>query len=171
MPSDTPIESPVVVYPRDPNGGENPTLRGALESEEVLELKQFGYALFAGEPTTFAPATDIPVPVDYVLGPGDTVDLQLFGNQSAAYSLVIGRDGVLNVPEIGPVSIAGLKFAELNELLQSRIAEQLIGVKASITLGPLRSIRIFVLGDVYRPGSYTVSALSTMTNALFVSGG
>jgi len=144
------------------------------EPDELIrmqDLEPFGYDLFAGEPTTFAPATDIPVPVDYVIGPGDTVELQLFGNENALYSLVVGRDGVLNVPEIGPVSVSGLKFSELTQTLQQRISEQMIGVRASITMGPLRSIRVFVLGDAYRPGSYTVSALSTMTNALFVSGG
>jgi protein involved in polysaccharide export with SLBB domain len=135
------------------------------------ELPRFGYDLFAGEPTTFAPATDIPIPVDYVVGPGDTVELQLFGSQSGLYSLVVGRDGLLNVPEIGPLSVSGLKFSEMTDVLQQRISEQMIGVRASITMGPLRSIRVFVLGDAYRPGSYTVSALSTMTNALFVSGG
>ena len=135
------------------------------------DLKPFGYELFAGEPTTFAPATDIPVPVDYIIGPGDTVDVQLFGGESASYRLVVGRDGILNVPEIGPVAVAGLTFDNMQALLRERISEQKIGVRASITMGPLRSIRVFVLGDAYRPGSYTVSSLSTMTNALFVSGG
>ncbi len=135
------------------------------------DLKPFGYDLFAGAPTTFAPATDIPIPVDYVIGPGDTIELQLFGSQNALYSLVVTREGVLNFPELGPVSVAGLRFVDLREALQQRVSEQMIGVKASITMGRLRSIRIFILGDAYRPGSYTVSALSTMTNALFVSGG
>ena len=72
------------------------------------ELRRFGYDLFAGAPTTFAPATDIPVPVDYVIGPGDTIELQLFGSQNALYSLVVTREGVLNFPELGPVTVAGL---------------------------------------------------------------
>ena len=135
------------------------------------KLKPFGYDLFAGEPTTFAPATDIPVPVDYVIGPGDTIELQLFGSQNAFYTLVITREGVLNFPQLGPVSVAGLRFSELRETLQQRVSEQMIGVRASISMGRLRSIRVFILGDAYRPGSYTISALSTMTNALFVSGG
>ena len=140
-------------------------------AEPRAELRAFGYDLFAGEPSTFAPATDIPIPVDYVVGPGDTIEVQLFGGQNAFYSLVVTREGTLNFPEIGPLSVAGLRFGELRQLLQQRVNEQMIGVTASITMGPLRSIRIFVLGDAYRPGSYTVSALSTMTNALFVSGG
>ncbi len=134
-------------------------------------LKPFGYDLFSGVPTTFAPATDIPVPADYVIGPGDTVQVQLFGKDNSEYSLVVSRDGVLNFPGLGPVPVSGLSFTGMQKDLQQRIAEQMIGVKASITMGPLRSIRVFVLGDARRPGSYTVSALSTMTNALFVSGG
>ncbi len=160
------LSNPVNVTPREVASVQ------PLPASPVHEpLQPYGYDLFAGQPSTFAPATDIPIPVDYVIGPGDTIELQLFGSQSALYSLVVGRDGVLNVPEIGPVSVSGLKFSDMTAALQQRISEQLIGVRSSITMGPLRSIRVFVLGDAYRPGSYTVSALSTMTNALLVSGG
>lgn len=173
------LEEPVVVEPRssEQNGGNESPIGAATGDNDdddypsLEDLRRFGYDLFAGEPTTFAPATDIPVPVDYVIGPGDTVDVQMFGSQNAQYRLVVARDGVLNIPEIGPVMVAGMTFSEMSRALQDRIAEQMIGVKSSITMGPLRSIRVFVLGDAYRPGSYTVSSLSTMTNALFVSGG
>lgn len=143
------------------------------QQQKVIDkrLKSFGYDLFAGTPTTFAPATDIPIPADYVVGPGDTIQIQLFGKDNEQYSIVISREGILNFPELGPISVVGQKFSELKKDLKQRIAEQMIGVKASITMGELRSIRIFVLGDAYRPGSYTVSSLSTMTNALFLSGG
>ncbi|HMB73871.1 MAG TPA: SLBB domain-containing protein, partial [Gammaproteobacteria bacterium] len=136
---------------------------------EALQL--FGYDLFDDVPSTFAPATDIPVPVDYVIGPGDTVYVQLFGNQNAEYFLEVSREGVINFPEIGPLNVSGLSFTDLRNLINERVAEQMIGVRASTTLGELRSIRVFVLGEVERPGSYTVSGLSTMTNALFASGG
>jgi protein involved in polysaccharide export with SLBB domain len=141
----------------------------AVTGQDALE--PFGYLLFKGVPVTFAPATDIPVPADYVVGPGDEVRVQLFGSVDENYSLVVNRDGSVNFPDIGPVDVAGLSFADMREVLQARVAEQMIGVRASITLGELRSIRVFVLGDVNRPGSFTVSSLSTMTNALFVSGG
>lgn len=142
-----------------------------LEPTGVAALEPFGYDLFEDVPTTFAPATDIPVPADYVLGPGDVVKVQLFGNENADYDLVVQRDGTLNFPEIGPVTLAGLTFEQARQELQNRVGEQMIGVRAAIGLGELRSIRIFVLGDVARPGSYTVSGLSTMINALFASGG
>ena len=134
-------------------------------------LEPFGYGLFAGAPTTFAPATDIPVPVDYVIGPGDTILLQLYGNENRLDELVVGRDGQIMVPDIGPKTVAGLSFAALREELSRWIGEQMIGVQTSVTLGELRSIRVFVVGDAANPGPYTVSSLSTLTHALFVAGG
>lgn len=153
-------------------GADAPSLVEKTEVKAVEPpLKQFGYDLFAGTPTTFAPATDIPIPTEYVVGPGDNIQVQLFGKENADYDLVVSREGKLRFPGIGPISVAGLRFDELKSSLETRIKRQMIGVSANITMGTLRSIRIFVLGDVIRPGSYTVSALSNMTNALFVSGG
>ena len=181
--SDQPLMEPQVVAPRPvptdqtiektlQEGVDKPSLEEEQEEKQVdQKLKQFGYDLFAGTPTTFAPATDIPIPSDYIVGPGDNIQVQLFGKENAEYDLVVSREGQLRFPGIGPISVAGLRFDELKQNLQERIARQMIGVKANITMGTLRSIRIFVLGDAIRPGSYTVSALSNMTNALFVSGG
>lgn len=137
----------------------------------VDALSYFGYELFDDVPTTFAPATDVPVPADYVMGPGDQLVIAFFGKENRSFSAAVTRDGDIVLPEIGPVNVAGLTFDAAREELVKRVAEQKIGVRASITMGELRSIRIFVLGDVVRPGSYTVSGLSTMTNALFLSGG
>ena len=134
-------------------------------------LNRYGYDLFAGVPTTFAPATDIPVPVDYVMGPGDQLKIQLLGKVSNSFELYVERDGSINFPELGPISLTGLKFSEAKSRIHEIVKDQMIGVRAVISLGELRSIRIFVLGEAFKPGSYTVSALSTMTNALFVSGG
>ncbi|WP_419176992.1 SLBB domain-containing protein [Desulfosediminicola sp.] len=141
------------------------------QAEQEQPLAQYGYDLFSGAPTTFAPATTIPVPANYIMGPGDTVILQLYGQRNLTHELVITREGILMFPEIGPLNVAGLSFQELRDQIQSVVANQLIGQNASITLGALRSINVFVLGEAVQPGSYTVSALSTMTNALFVSGG
>lgn len=134
-------------------------------------LKPFGYDLFAGIPSTFAPATDVPVPAEYVLGPGDTLQVQLIGNTKGRYALVVGRDGRINFPELGPIMVSGQRFEQVRESLEARVREQMIGTQASISMGELRSIRVFVLGEAEMPGSYTVSGLSTITNALFVSGG
>jgi protein involved in polysaccharide export with SLBB domain len=139
-------------------------------NQEIV-LEPFGYDLFAGVPTTFAPATDIPVPPSYLLGPGDTVEIQLFGKENRQYSLVVTRDGTINFPNVGPLNVMGLNFHELKERILDYVAEKLLGTSVSVTMGALRSIQVFVLGEARRPGAYTVSGLSTITNALFVSGG
>ncbi|MBO6810496.1 MULTISPECIES: SLBB domain-containing protein [Marinobacter] len=134
-------------------------------------LKPFGYDLFAGDPSTFAPVTEIPVPTDYTLGPGDVLRVQLWGKENQNLELPVSRDGTISFPDSGPLSVAGLAFDEAREQIRTRVSEQYIGVKASISLGELRSMRVFVLGEARNPGSYTVSSLSTITNALYVSGG
>ena len=155
--------------------GAEPSLRGLQVTVKRLPieepLKPFGYDLFSGAPKTFTPGTDIPIPADYVVGPGDSVVVQLFGKENAQYELMITRDGEILFPGIGPIPVAGLTFSQLVHQIQNRVQKQLIGMKASVTLGQLRSIRVFVLGDAERPGSYVVSGLSTLTNALLASGG
>ena len=142
-----------------------------LEPVGTEALQPFGYDLFAPAFGRFASVRDSPVPVDYVIGPGDTVNIQLFGNQNAEYFLAVSREGTINFPQIGPLNVSGLSFDNVRSLINERVSEQMIGVRASVTLGELRSIRVFVLGDVVRPGSYTISSLATMTNALLESGG
>ena len=153
----------------------DPQLQGYTFGVRLLlvepELKPFGYDLFSNVPTTFAPATDIPVPADYVVGPGDTLEVQLIGDQGGHYTLTVGRDGVVDFPQLGPIAVAGMRFAAAKALLEQRVGEQMIGMRASVSMGALRSIQVFVLGEAERPGSYTVSGLSTITNALFTSGG
>ena len=134
-------------------------------------LKPFGYDLFAGSPTTFAPATEIPIPQNYVLGPGDTLKVFTYGNESDSRDYVVDRDGVINLNKIGPVVVAGMTFSEVKQAIDDRFSTQMIGVKTSVSMGELRSVRVFILGEANRSGSYTVSSLSTITNALFVSGG
>lgn len=146
-------------------------IRLPLERIGEEALKRFGYELFAGYPSTFAPATDIPVPADYVVGPGDELNVQLFGAVNQNYLLTVGRNGQVSFPQLGPIDVAGQTFTQVRADLEQRVASQLIGTTASVSMGETRSIRVFVLGEAFRPGSYTVSGLSTITNALFVSGG
>ena len=143
-----------------------------LEPTGADGLERFGYSLFESrDEFALQPATDVPVPADYLLGPGDALNVQLFGNINLEYYLIVSREGSISFPEIGPISVAGLDFQEARNTISERVAEQLIGVRSSITLGELRTVRVFVLGEVAEPGSYAVSGLSTMTNALFESGG
>jgi protein involved in polysaccharide export with SLBB domain len=134
-------------------------------------LKSFGYDLFDRAPSTFAPVTNVPVPSDYTVGTGDMLEVQLFGNQNRTLKLVVGRDGRVSFPELGPISVAGLLFSEVKSRIEARIAAQLIGVHGNVSMGDLRSIRVFVLGEAKHPGSYTISGLGTITSALFAAGG
>ena len=141
-----------------------------LEDQEP-ELEPFGYELFEAAPTSFMPATDIPIPSEYVMGPGDNIIVQLYGKENQSYGLTINREGEIQFPNLGPIVVAGSSFADVKALIGTTVSEQMIGVKASVTMGALRSIRIFILGEATLPGSYTVGSLSTMTNALLASGG
>lgn len=134
-------------------------------------LKPFGYDLFDNAPSTFSPVTNVPVPAEYVVGPGDELRVQLFGSQNRNLSLIVDRDGAISFPELGPVRVAGMTFAAAQRTLEQRVAQQMIGVQAGVSMGDMRSIRVFVLGEARVPGSYTVSGLATMTTALFASGG
>jgi polysaccharide export outer membrane protein len=142
-----------------------------LEPVDRDALEPFGYDLFKGAPTTFAPVSDVPVPAEYVIGPGDRFEVQLTGNTRGRHSLVVNRDGRVMFPDLGPIAVSGLRIDEARERIEGRVAEQMIGTQATVTMGALRTIRVFVLGEARRPGSYTVSGLATVTNALFVSGG
>ncbi len=135
-------------------------------------LERFGYALFEEASTsTFAPITDVPVPADYVVGAGDEVQVQLYGSQNRNLRLTVASDGNIRFPQLGPIRVAGQRFSAVQSTIQSRVARELIGVRASVSMGDPRSIRVFVLGEAERPGTYTVSGLATMTTALYASGG
>ena len=145
-----------------------------IPQEEITQeedLKPFGYDLFSGNPTSFTPVNDIPVSSDYVLGPGDSLKVNLFGKDNQSYELVIDQEGIAYLPNLGPLHLAGQTFLETKQNITNTINQKMIGVKTSVSMGQLRSIRVFVLGEAYLPGSYVVSSLSTMTNALVLSGG
>jgi len=134
-------------------------------------LEPFGYNVFAAQPTSQTPLSDIPVPDDYVVGPGDELRVQMYGKENASYKLKVNRDGSVEFPKLGPISVAGLTFQQVSNTLQSRIAEQFIGVDSAISFGALRTMQIFVMGDAYRPGAYNVNALTTVSQALQIAGG
>ena len=137
----------------------------------IEALKPFGYEVFKPRDASLNSPSSGPVPPDYVLGPGDSVRVQLFGNVNGIYEYEVSRDGILNLPEIGPVTVAGMPFSEFRTDLNKRVQQMLIGTQVSVTMGQLKTIRVYVLGDVNRPGSVVVSGLETMTGALYRSGG
>ena len=134
-------------------------------------LKPFGYELFSRKISTFAPGTNVPVPSNYLIGPGDQLSVQLFGSQNRNLRLVVGRDGRVNFPELGPIEVIGKTFDVVSSEIEARVARQIIGTQASVSMGNVRSIQVFIMGEVKKPGSYTVSGLSTVTSALYASGG
>ena len=141
---------------------------------ETDAIKPFGYDLFASDPSTFAPGNEVPIPSDYRIGPGDLIEIQLFGQRNDSFSLGISREGMIRFPGIGPIHAfeKGTSFLELKNHLKEKIQEHLgEGVQSAITLGAFRSMRIFLLGEVRKQGAYTVSALSTTINALLSCGG
>ena len=134
-------------------------------------LPMFGYGLFSGVPSTFAPVDRIPVTPDYVLGPGDEVVIRAWGQVDIDYRAVIDRNGSINIPRVGNINLSGIKYQELEGFLRTAIGRVFRNFELNATMGQLRSIQIFVVGQARRPGSYTVSSLSTLVNALFASGG
>jgi len=144
------------------------------ESREYQEDSKnwiYGYEIFQTSPTTFAPAPNIPIPPTFTLGPGDKLKIEYYGNENDSVETFISRNGTVNLPKLGPVVLSGLTFAEAKQLIEKEASTELFGTEVFVTLSELRSITVYVLGEAYKPGSYTISSLSTLTNLLFVSGG
>ncbi|WP_159817996.1 SLBB domain-containing protein [Colwellia sp. 20A7] len=135
------------------------------------ELTLFGYELFAGEPTSMAPLGDIPAPADYMMGTGDELHIQIFGKENSNYSFKVKRDGSIDIPRLGPFMVAGETFDQVKHGLATFIKNKIIGVEVTVSLGTLRTMQVFVLGDAYKPGTYVLSSLATVTQALRAAGG
>ncbi len=138
-------------------------------SGEPLPL--YGEELFSQTPTTFAPVQHIPVPADYVIGPGDQLLIRVWGKIDFDEGVTVDRNGQIYLPKVGTLSVVGLRFDQLQGFLSAAIGNLYKGFQLNVTMGQLRSIQIFVLGSARRPGVYTVSSLSTLVDALFASGG
>lgn len=134
-------------------------------------LPMFGHNLFGDAPSTFAPIDRVPVTPDYVIGPGDEVMIRAWGQVDIDYRAIVDRSGMINIPRVGNFNIAGIRFQDLEGFLRTAIGRVFRNFELNVTLGQLRSIQVFVVGQARRPGSYTVSALSTLVNTLFASGG
>jgi protein involved in polysaccharide export with SLBB domain len=134
-------------------------------------LPIYGHSLFDHVPTTFAPIDRIPVTGDYLIGPGDQILIRAWGQIDLDGQLVVDRNGAVFLPKVGALSVAGLKYQQLPEYFRSAIGRVFRNFDLTVSLGQLRSIQVFVVGQARRPGSYTVSSLSTLVNALFASGG
>jgi protein involved in polysaccharide export with SLBB domain len=134
-------------------------------------LPIYGVNLFLNPPSTFAPLNIVPVTPDYVVGPGDELLIQVWGQVTLNGRYVVDRSGSIYIPQIGAVHVAGLSFAQMHDFLKAQMGRVFRNFDLNVNMGQLRSIQVFVVGRARRPGSYTISSLSTLVNALFATGG
>ena len=135
------------------------------------DLPIFGQNLFRGVPSTFAPVENVPVTPDYVIGPGDEIQIRGWGQIEVNFNAVVERDGTISVPKVGVISVAGIRANDLPAYLKTVFSRTFRNFQLTATLGRLRSIQVFVVGQAKRPGTYTVSSLSTLVTAVFAAGG
>ena len=133
-------------------------------------LPVYGQQLFSA-PSGYVPVTQAPAPNDYILGPGDEIRLQIWGSIDADKRLVINRDGQVFLPKVGAINLTGVRAGDLESVLRSKVGRIFTNFDLNATLGRLRSVQIYVVGQALQPGTYTVSSLSTLINALFEVGG
>jgi protein involved in polysaccharide export with SLBB domain len=136
-----------------------------------LVLPIFGADLFRRVPSTFAPLNLVPVPTDYVLGPGDVLRIRVWGQVNFQVNLQVDRSGEIFIPQIGPVHVEGLSLADLDAHLRAAIGRVYHNFELTADVGQTRAIQVYVTGAARKPGVYTISALSTLVDALFASGG
>lgn len=141
----------------------------AVSTGRVLPL--FGYRLFDDVPTTFAPVDHVPVTPEYIVGPGDEVVIRVWGQVDVDFSAPVSREGTITIPKVGVVTVAGLRYQDLQPHLKNEFSRLYRNFEMTASLGRLRSMQIYVVGQARRPGTYTVSALSTLVNAVFAVGG
>ncbi|OPY79848.1 MAG: Polysialic acid transport protein KpsD precursor [Syntrophorhabdus sp. PtaU1.Bin153] len=146
-------------------------IAGKVPESISTSIRQFGYDLFRQPPSTFAPTDKVPVGPDYVIGPGDEVRVNVWGNVEGQFNIIVDRDGKITLPKIGTIGVTGLTFEQLKETLQKEFSKYFTGFQMSVSMGGLRSIKVYVVGNAERPGAYTVSSFSTLVNALFEAGG
>lgn len=144
---------------------------GDISGVVSKRLSQFGYDIFHRPVSTFAPVANVPVGPDYVVGPGDSFTVTLWGRVNAQYNLALNRNGEIVLPEVGVLKVSGMTLQELEDYLHDQFSRKQTDFKMAVTMGRLRTIRVYVVGEARTPGSYTLSSLSTVINALFAGGG
>jgi len=135
------------------------------------ELLQFGYNYFRPTEVGFAPLTDVPVSADYVIGPGDRIVVNLWGSIEGTYDLEVNRSGDIVIPTVGNVRVWGVPYGQLPELIMNRLSQDYKDFSLNITMGKLRIMKVYVVGEVQAPGDYNLTSLATVINALSAAGG
>jgi len=143
-----------------------------------IAKKVFGYKLFNNKNLSFAPSINLPTPKNYVLGAGDQIMINVWGASQQTYQLTIDNSGAIYIPSLGPVYIAGMNFDKAASLIKKRMTSIYRGLTGSkpttwavVTLSALRAINVNIIGDVNAPGTYSLPAIATVFNALYLSGG
>jgi protein involved in polysaccharide export with SLBB domain len=134
-------------------------------------LPVFGASLFRNVPSTFAPLDQTPVPPDYTIGPGDELRIRIWGQINFDADVTVDRSGAVYLPQVGEVHVAGLPYQALSDHLHTAISRVFRNFNLTVDIGQIRAVQVYVVGQVHRPGTYTISSLSTLVDALFVSGG
>ncbi len=190
--STMPTRSPVLTSPYGfspdqytPNRPLNPSqvwrptrpTRPETEFEQIVAdtvgrpLPLFGQSLFVQAPSTFAPIDWMQVPSDYIVGPGDELQIKIWGQVEANLRVTVDRSGQVYIPQVGEISVAGVHYSELEQNLKRDVGKIFKNFNLTASIGRLRSIQVMVVGDARYPGTYTISSLSTLVNAIFTSGG
>lgn len=144
---------------------------GDFSKVPSLKLEQFGYDFFDNPASSFLPSEKIAVGPDYIVGVGDEIKVTIWGKLDAKWTLVVEKDGSISLPKIGVITVAGLSFVDLKAKLHREVSQYYSGFELNVSMGALRTMRVYVLGKAKRPGAYSVSSLSTLVSALFQSGG
>lgn len=151
---------------------ESVTLQDKIETRPFKrKLRQFGYSFFKNSQATTASLDTLPVGSDYIIGPGDSLRIDLWGGVQARYEANVDRNGEIAIPKIGSVKVWGLSYEQAKEVINKAISRNYKNYDLNVTLGKLRTIQVFVVGEVKAPGTYTVSSLATTINALSAAGG
>jgi len=158
--------APTPLPPHEPN-----EFQKLVASSLGRMLPLFGQDLFRDVPAGFAPVENIPATSDYVVGPGDELLVRAWGQVDIDYRAVVDRSGLISIPQVGAINVAGIRYQDLTGVIRTAVGRVFRNFELVVTLGQLRSIRVFVVGYAQRPGAYTVSSLSTLVNALFSAGG
>lgn len=146
-----------------------------IEASEVSDenltrtLTQFGYNYFQN--LSLLPQIDIQVSPDYLVGPGDSIVVTVWGSIEGSYELLVSSGGEVTLPKVGPVRVAGLPFGKLSNVFRVHLARVFRDFDLAVNMGKLRTNKISVIGEVIAPGDYTVSSLATVLNALSAAGG
>jgi len=157
--------------PRAPAAPEHSEFQDFVTASLGKTLPMYGYSLFNGAPDTFAPVDNIAVTPDYLIGPGDEIVINGWGQIDIAVRAIVNRNGAIDLPKVGTVNVAGVRYQDLQSHIKAAIGRVFRNFNLNVTLGKLRSVQVFVVGQAKQPGVYTVSSLSTLVNTLFASGG